>query len=243
MFKIVHIKWTFLFYILYSSVVIGDVRWVPMKDGDTLPQDAILVGEEKCGPNDGKKLYVCRANYNGGVHPGKWIAGRCNISYGGNEYPISNYEVAAGTGVWGKPKPNYQDALIGGQEPNRTLYVCRVHFLGDICPFFCCSDHGYHSGKVVAGKCNFGFEGAEDDTHTDFEVFYASNPPQTPPVMQEPDQNCNIPPKPYSCPQAGVSGTDMGTGKNCDKGYRAVCVEYTCQNNTFTKSYSFCDKK
>jgi len=36
---------------------------------------------------------VCRADFRGGVHPGKTWRGRCNIGWGGQEFPLNNYEV------------------------------------------------------------------------------------------------------------------------------------------------------
>jgi len=42
---------------------------------------------------NGTPLYVCRANYNGGVHPGKVVAGNCNIGWGGNEIVLHSFEV------------------------------------------------------------------------------------------------------------------------------------------------------
>ncbi len=36
---------------------------------------------------------VCRADFRGGLHPGKTWRGRCNIGWGGQEFPVSTYEV------------------------------------------------------------------------------------------------------------------------------------------------------
>ena len=41
------------------------------------------------GSEPGRTLYVCRASYRGGMHPGKWIGGRCNIGYGGQEHGLA----------------------------------------------------------------------------------------------------------------------------------------------------------
>ena len=45
------------------------------------------------GREGSRILYVCRANYNGGVHPGKIVGSNCNFGWGGNEITIPNYEV------------------------------------------------------------------------------------------------------------------------------------------------------
>ena len=45
------------------------------------------------GREGNRILYVCRASYNGGVHPGKIVGSNCNFGWGGNEITIPNYEV------------------------------------------------------------------------------------------------------------------------------------------------------
>jgi hypothetical protein len=51
------------------------------------------------GQENGQERYVCRAEYidgNGvshGVHPGKYVAGACNIGWGGREIVISSFTV------------------------------------------------------------------------------------------------------------------------------------------------------
>ncbi|EIJ42219.1 Protein of unknown function (DUF3421) [Beggiatoa alba B18LD] len=66
--------------------------WVAMKDGK-LPQGAVLGGREH-SPNN-ENLYVCRAHYENGIHPGKIRAefGGCHIGWGGKEILIKEYEV------------------------------------------------------------------------------------------------------------------------------------------------------
>ncbi|MCC5816335.1 MAG: DUF3421 domain-containing protein [Leptospira sp.] len=48
----------------------------------------ILVGVE-----GNRKLYVCRANYRGGIHPGKIVGNTCNFGWGGTEVTIPNYQI------------------------------------------------------------------------------------------------------------------------------------------------------
>lgn len=50
------------------------------------------------------------------------------------------------------------NAVNGGQEPGRILYVCRGEFKG-----------GIHPGKIVDGRCNIGWGGQERELKT-FEV-------------------------------------------------------------------------
>jgi hypothetical protein len=59
-----------------------------------LPQDQ--VGNRRCvrGGHVGQENQcVCRANFRGGLHPGKTWRGRCNIGWGGQEFPVSTYDV------------------------------------------------------------------------------------------------------------------------------------------------------
>lgn len=63
------------------------LRWVNASEGE-IPPDAIVGGLE--GQLD---LYLCRAQYKGGLHPGKVIDRNCNISWGGQEVLQSNYQV------------------------------------------------------------------------------------------------------------------------------------------------------
>lgn len=45
------------------------------------------------GGGSGNERYrICRAPYRGGVHPGKVVAGRCNIGWGGRELVIDGFE-------------------------------------------------------------------------------------------------------------------------------------------------------
>jgi len=189
----------------------ADVSWVKCRLGQPLPAGAILGGVEKSGVNDGKSLYVCRAQHAGGIHPGKLIGGQCNIPYGGHEYEKPEFEVAVGSGTWGKPQPGYAGALVGGQEPGRTLYVCRVNYQeagwGII-------QHGFHPGKVVEGKCNFGFGGKEIDIFTDFEVFYpnATQASTPPPAQKKHGMLINFTSGPGDF-GGSVSVTNKSTGK------------------------------
>ncbi|MPY70019.1 MAG: DUF3421 domain-containing protein [Alphaproteobacteria bacterium] len=43
-----------------------------------------------------------------------------------------------------------QNVILGGQEPGRTLPICRAAY-----------QNGLHPGKIVAGNCNFGWGGKE----------------------------------------------------------------------------------
>lgn len=147
------------------------VSWLRMTKGQKVPPDAIPGGTELVGENDGVGLHVCRVNHSG-LQPGKLLNGYCLIPYGGKEITFSEYEVATGKGSWGRARPNYAGALIGGWETERKLIVCRAHYVEALASAQI--DHGQHPGKVVGGQCNFGFGGRERAS-SDFEVFYPNN--------------------------------------------------------------------
>ncbi|MBI5516716.1 MAG: DUF3421 domain-containing protein [Deltaproteobacteria bacterium] len=68
----------------------GGVAWRPARHGD-IPGDAFEVGQE----SDGTPLYVARASWEGGLHPGKIRDGfrGVHLSYGGGEHEVASYEV------------------------------------------------------------------------------------------------------------------------------------------------------
>ena len=65
-------------------------HWVEMSEGDPLPGHTVIGGSQ---PHPAATLFVCRANYNEGVHPGKLLQGRCNIGWGGREISLDHYQV------------------------------------------------------------------------------------------------------------------------------------------------------
>ena len=132
------------------------VEW-QATSGSNIPADAVQGGQENEGP-----LYICRANYQGGVHMGKTrkAFNACNIGYGGQEVAVSTYEVMVEkVGVWvatsGANIP--ANALQGGHEANgMPLYLCRANYgaTGNL---------GVHPGKTRKefNGCNIGWGGAE----------------------------------------------------------------------------------
>lgn len=134
----------------------GGLNWVPSQKGSPLPRGAVYGGDN----GDGTSLYVCRANYNGGTHPGKLYAGNCNIGWGGKEIVIGRYEVLVGSTFWDAPTPG--GGIVGGDNGDRRtpLVICRVAHRG-----------GQHPGKLLAGKCNFGWGGQEIVSPT-YQVLY-----------------------------------------------------------------------
>jgi|GEM_PF-2491046 len=111
-----------------------------------LPVHAIVGGDEP-----GRELVICQAHYHGGMHPGKVIGDRCNITYGGREILRDNFRILVGNSVrWVSKYGRIGDAVIGGREDGHPLYVCRARYRG-----------GIHPGKVVGRNCNIGYDGRE----------------------------------------------------------------------------------
>jgi hypothetical protein len=69
------------------------MRWVTA-NGGAIPNGASAHGHEA----NGEALFVCRAQLNGGLHPGKVRGefGAANIPWGGKEVKIFSYEVLVG---------------------------------------------------------------------------------------------------------------------------------------------------
>lgn len=128
------------------------LEWIAFED--FAPENSVSGGSE-----NGTDLVVCRGSYNGATHPGKLIAGKCNIGWGGNEIELPSFEVLVNTGVqltWSTyagilPK----GAVEAGNENDRVLYVGQ----------FTRPDGSTHPGKVfgVNGKYqfNYGYGGKE----------------------------------------------------------------------------------
>jgi hypothetical protein len=93
------------------------------------PSDGAIVGGPGADPDPGSPMYVCRAMYRGSRTPGKWVKGNCNISYGGREYVMHQYQVAYGNAYWRRwdGTPNGL-AQTGTEADGSPLYSCRVHY-------------------------------------------------------------------------------------------------------------------
>lgn len=150
---------TFILVFVFSSIF-GQLEWTPYKG--EIPSNAVIGGIE-----NNVSLAVCRAELKGGVHPGKALAGNCNIGYGGAEYEIPTFDILVNNGHvqldWEKTNGKLpENAIKGGTENGNTMYVGRAH-----------RDGITHPGKVFqAGYnyiCNYGY-GGEEVTQKVFEV-------------------------------------------------------------------------
>lgn len=73
-----------------ASPVTAHGSWTTASGGH-VPDGAMIAGREA----NGQVLFICRAQYRGGVHPGKIRAefGGCNIPWGGREIVVREYQV------------------------------------------------------------------------------------------------------------------------------------------------------
>jgi hypothetical protein len=127
------------------------LQWVDMMRGQPLPQGAVIGGN---APTPPYHQFVCRGEYEDGVHPGKVSAGFCNISWGGEEVSLPNYQVLVSKVPLGWVPADYgqipMNAVAGGYERDETLYICKARYHGN-----------FHTGKVIGQNCNFGWNGRE----------------------------------------------------------------------------------
>ena len=184
-------------------------RWGRGSRG-TVPPGGYVGGSEQ-----GRRLYVCRAAYQSGTHPGKLVGSNCNIGWGGREIVLPNYEILIDSGSfrWVRGGSVPSNAVVGGTEPGRTLYVCRASYNG-----------GTHPGKWIAGRCNIGWGGREIGLPGEIltsGVTTMSRPPTplpTPTPLPSP-----APPAPTTPPATGAPTTGAPndqTGSTTDE-YRA----------------------
>ena len=128
--------------------------------------DPILSGALAGGREGAGTLYICRAIYNKGLHPGKFRAGLggCNIGWGDKEVTVPSYTLLF---------PHWEKSLAGGveyepgYEDGKPLYICRGSY-----------ENGIHPGKYRSelGGCNIGW-GGKEITLTSFEFLARPTPP------------------------------------------------------------------
>ena len=118
--------------------VSAQLSWV--RYNSSIPSNFVKGGRE-----NGRDIPICRCTYQGGTHPGKVIAGKCNIGYGGSEYAIRTFEILVNNGNinvgWqsasGSRLP--ANAYQGGSEGSRKLYIGKATY-----------KNGTHTGIVFA---------------------------------------------------------------------------------------------
>lgn len=128
------------------------ITWVKATGGN-IPDGAVVVGYEQ----NGLPLFSARAEYAGGIHPGKVRIefGAANIPYGGNEVKVNSYEVLVGSARWVSAENGEipKGAIVAGREDDGTpLYAARAEY-----------ECGLHPGKVRPefGAANIPYGGKE----------------------------------------------------------------------------------
>jgi hypothetical protein len=135
------------------------------------PSSRAILGGPGADPNPGTPMYLCRAQIQGNVIPGKWVQGNCNVPYGGSEQVTRSYEIAYGRARWGPYQGNvYGLAQTGRNADGTPLYSCRVRYYPNRD-----TDYGYQPGKLVSdGTCHIPMGGNELVQGPPFEVLYAT---------------------------------------------------------------------
>lgn len=163
-----------VFLMLFSSfgIATAQLTWQNKNAG----MSRAVVG----GSENGQDLLVCRCNYKGVNHPGKVVANKCHIGWGGKEVYLPNYELLVKSGnvnvQWKKSSNNRipANAVKAGTEGNTTYYVGRARR----------SDGTIHPGKVFYsdGKmiCNYSWGGKEIVVKSNFEVLTSTQKENTP---------------------------------------------------------------
>lgn len=72
----------------YDVLVAGSISPQWSDTSSQMPAAGAFVS----GQYDGRPGHVCRAMYQGNLHPGKVVAGNCNIGYGGKEVILRAYQ-------------------------------------------------------------------------------------------------------------------------------------------------------
>ncbi|WP_370968185.1 DUF3421 domain-containing protein [Enterobacter wuhouensis] len=99
-----------------------------------IAMDSPVAGYENNAPGTNKTipLYIARAKFNGGIHPGKLVYGfGMHIPWGGAEHVCREFEVYVGPVKWVRVKGHEipPGAVQAGREADgKLLYVARANF-------------------------------------------------------------------------------------------------------------------
>jgi Protein of unknown function (DUF3421) len=183
-----------------GSMLGQSITWRRVQSPFTPDQsNGAIAGGPGSDPNPGTPMFICRAQIQGSVVPGKWVQGNCNVPFGGSEQIMRSYEVAYGSASWGPYQGSvYGLAQTGSNADGSPLYSCRVHYAPN--PG---TDYGYQPGKLVSdGTCHIPMGGGEVAQGPPFDVLYATGGGR-PPYPYPPNPYPPYPyPNPYPVPQA-----------------------------------------
>ena len=124
------------------------VRWRAARAPFT-PGSGAIQGGPGNDPNPGSPMYVCRAQDQGSLVPGKWVGGNCNVAFNNREDVMGSYEVAYGRAQWGPYRGTVQGLVQTGHEPDGSpLFSCRIDYVTN----FPRQDLGFQPGKTGFGR-------------------------------------------------------------------------------------------
>jgi len=133
------------------------------------PGAGAIVGGPGNAPEPGAPMFVCRAQVESSLVPGKWVKGNCNVAYGGKEVVARQYQVAYGDAVWQPYAGSVYGLVRTGTDSDGTpLFSCRVHYN----PGFPQGDQGNQPGKLASGACRIPYGGGELVIGPPFEALY-----------------------------------------------------------------------
>ena len=126
-------------------------RWIDVNAGERTPAYAVIGGIQ---PQPYAVLYVCRAHYEIGIHPGNLYQGQCHITWNAQEINLPHYQVLISrTPLHWAPASHGGiplHAIQGGSLHDVTFYICQAEVNG-----------GTHIGKLVGENCSVGWDGKE----------------------------------------------------------------------------------
>ncbi|MBS1806679.1 MAG: DUF3421 domain-containing protein [Acidobacteria bacterium] len=134
--------------------------WTSVSPTKGIDTNVLRLGEE-----NGQRLPLCRAAYNGGTHPGKIVNGKCHFAYGGTEINVSSFDVLTATqnpAFMLNTTGNGEKFIVGAESNGQPLYLCSAAY-----------QNGTHPGKIVNGKCNITWGGSEI-SQASFLTYYVS---------------------------------------------------------------------
>lgn len=151
-----------LLLLIAPAFIHSDPAWVA--GTGEIPESAVFVGRE----ND-YSYYVCRGDYEGGTHPGKLHAGKCNIEFNYGEIILDNYEVLIEDAEHIRWVPDSSgfvpaDAYPVGYENGSTLFSCAAEVVQKDAEGLITATLGTHAGKVISSNCNIPYGGGAYQT-------------------------------------------------------------------------------
>src|SRR5580700_3870655 len=135
-----------------SSMLGQSITWRAVRSPFTPDaSNGAIMGGPGSDPNPGTPMFICRANVQGSIVPGKWVQGNCNVPSGGSEQIMRSYEVAYGSAHWGAYQGNFYGlAQTGNNADGSPLFSCRVQYVDASG-----NNYGNQPGKLVSdGTCH-----------------------------------------------------------------------------------------